>query len=154
MHVLKVLARGITASIALAALAAAGPALGGDPDPVAYSAEFEYGGGITFALVNKNPKVRDIEIDKISADCEGVDGRGQLDFTIFGKTPVLDTRRFAVFSKDPEGRGKVIVKGRFSRDFDHAKGTTRVYGSYRLNGVPGWTKCDSGKQKFNAIPSG
>jgi hypothetical protein len=148
----KVLARGIAALTALAALAAAGPALGGDPVPVSYFAEFEYGGEISFDLVNENPKVRDIEIEDISAACEGE--AAELDFIIFGKTPVLPDRSFAVFSKDPEGRGKAIVKGRFSRSFKRAEGSARMYGSYRLIGGEGWTKCESGKQKFVARISG
>jgi hypothetical protein len=138
--------------IALAALAAAGPAVGGDPIPVSYSAEFEYTGGISFDRVKENPKVSNIEIEDMLADCEGA--AAELDFSIYGKTPVLSDRSFAVFSKDPEGRGKAIVKGRFSPSFKRAKGSARLYGSYRLVGGEGWTKCESGKQKFVARISG
>src|SRR5687768_15925012 len=52
----KVLARGIAASIVLAALASACPALGGDPVPVRYQGALEYGGTISFSVVKKNPK--------------------------------------------------------------------------------------------------
>ena len=148
---LRVVARGIAALTALAALAAAGPAVGGDPVPVSYSAEFEYGGGISFDRVKENPKVSDIEIEDMLADCEGA--AAELRITISGKTPVLSDRSFAVFSKD-RGRGKAIVKGRFSRSFKRAKGSARMYGSYRLVGGDGWTKCESGKQKFVARISG
>ena len=131
----------------LAALAAAGPVLGGDPEPVPYSGELEDGGTISFTVVNKNPKVRDIDIEDIYARCER--SKALLSFFIFGKTPVLDNRRFAVFSRDPEGRGKAIVEGRFSKSFRRAKGTARLYGSYRLEGE-GWQKCETGKQEFVA----
>src|SRR5688572_30247536 len=134
----------------LAALAAAGPALGGDPEPVQYSGELEDGGTISFERVQgtRSQKVRNIEIRDISARCEG--DKARIDFTIFNKTPVLDNRRFAVFSRDSDGRGKAVLSGRFSRSFRRVKGTARVYGSYRLEGGDGWIKCDSREQEFVA----
>ncbi len=123
-----------------------------------YSATFEYDkppdGTISFQRVegNQHQKVRDIEIDDLEANCE--ENRVLLNFTIYNKTPVLDNRKFGVFSKDPEGRGKAIVEGRFSKSFRSAKGTARLYGSYRLTGGNGWYKCESGTQNFKATMSG
>ena len=144
----KALARGITGLIAAAALAAAGPALGGGSAPIPYYAEFEYGGEISFELKREKRKVRSIQIRRMSANCEGE--KAQLSFTIFGGTKLGAHRTFSVFSRDPEGRGKAVVKGQFSRDYLSAEGSARLYGSYRLTGGSGWTKCESGKQKFLA----
>ena len=153
----KVLARGITALCALAALAAASPALGGDPEPSTYSSStysssFGFGGTISFQRekANHNQRVHDIEINAIGADCEG--RAGELNYTILGTTKVLDDRSFAVRSKDASGKGKAIVRGEFSRKFKRAKGSARVYGKFLFQ--DGWSKCESGKQKFVATVSG
>jgi hypothetical protein len=153
--VLKILARGIAASCALAALAAAGPALGGDPVSKPFSATLELdgapGGTIEFVLdEGKKRKVHSISITAMVANCE--DNRGELDFDIYGHTKVLDDRSFAVRSKDASGKGKAIVRGKFSRKFKRSTGSARVYGKFLFQ--DGWSKCESGKQKFVATVSG
>jgi hypothetical protein len=149
----KALARGITASCVLAALAAAGPALGGDPVSTQYSAAFEYGGTISFVRDkgNHNQNVHDIQIEAISANCGG--RAGELNYSILGNTKILDDRSFAVRSEDGDG-GKAIVRGQFTRRFKTTKGTARLHGKFQLAGTEGPTKCETGKQKFKATISG
>jgi hypothetical protein len=116
-----------------------------------FSATFELGGTISFVLDRgANRKVHDIQITDITADCEG--SRGLLDFTIYGKTEVLDDRSFAVRSEDASGKGKAVVRGRFSRRLKRAKGSARVYGKFQFD--DGWSNCESGKQRFVAKPTG
>ncbi len=144
----KHLARGIAASCALAALAAAGPALGGDPVSTSFSARFELGGTIEFVLTeDKKRKVHSIAITDIMANCGG--NAAALDFDIYGNTKVLDDRSFAVRSEDGEG-AKAIVRGHFSRKFKRAKGSARLHGKFDLGTGEGRTQCESGKQKFKA----
>jgi hypothetical protein len=144
--VLKVLARGVAALTVLAALVAAVPAVGGNGER-RYAAEFEQGGSITFRLERgDNPRVRDIDIDRIYAACDGGKTAG-LQFAIAGSTPVLADRSFAVRSKDGQG-GKAVVRGRFSRNFRRAKGRARVYGKFLIGDTT--FNCDSGKQRFVA----
>lgn len=147
---LKVLARGIAALTVLAALAAAGPAVGGDR---AYSANFENGGTISFELNQGNrPRVHDISIKGITATCE--EGRnGYFIFDIYGWTPVLADRSFAVRSESEDGKAKAVVRGKFSRSFKRAEGTARVHGKLQDPEL-GWVRCDSDKQKFVAKLSG
>ena len=130
----------------LAALVAAGPAVGGNGER-SYAAEFEQGGSITFRLERgDNPRVRDIDIDRIYAACDGGATAG-LQFAVSGSTPVLPDRTFAVRSKD-DYRGRAVVRGRFSRNFRRAKGRARVYGKFLIGGTK--FSCDSGKQSFVA----
>jgi hypothetical protein len=143
---LKVLAWGVAALTALAALVAAGPALGGNGER-SYAAEFEQGGSIMFRLERgDDPRVRDIYIDGMAGQCE--EGNSVLlGFSISGSTPVLSDRTFAVRSKDAY-RGKAVVRGRFSRNFRRAKGRARVYGRFLIGDTT--FNCDSGKQRFVA----
>ncbi len=147
---LKVLVRGIAALTVLAALAAACVAMAGNTEPKYFAGEFDSepgSGSISFQLDRgKKPKVHDIAIDRIYADCADGSTAG-LRYTIDGNTPVLDDRSFAVRSVDGEG-GKAIVRGKFSRKFKSAKGTAHVYGKFDFNGTV--RKCDSGKQSYVA----
>jgi len=141
------LARGIAAGMTLAVLAAAGPAVGGGTEPTVYAGPFEAGGKISFRLAHSNdPRVDQIKIEGITAQCRG--GSGSLDFEIYGSTPVLADRSFAVRSEDGTG-GRAVVKGRFSRQFKRAVGTARVFGRFRFPGA-GSTRCNSEKQSFVA----
>jgi hypothetical protein len=155
--VLRILARGIAASCALAALAAAGPALGGDPVSKQFSANLKLdgtpGGTIEFVLDDgEKRKVHSISITAIVANCE--DNRGELNFDIYGHTKVLDDRSFAVRSADIDNpKAKAVVRGQFSRKFKRAKGSARLYGKFNLGGG-GLTDCESRKQKFKATVSG
>lgn len=159
MDVLKVLARGITAITALVALAAAGPALGGNPPSTSFSAQLEFDdrpeepdGTIEFVLDEGNKrKVHDIAITDMKANCGG--NAGELDFHIYGNTKVLDNRSFAVRSEDGEG-AKAIVRGRFSRKFKSAKGTVRLHGKFPVGAGGERTKCETGKQEFKATVTG
>ena len=152
MEVQKVLARGIAASCVLAALAAAGPALGGDPVSTSFSARFELGGTIEFVLdEGKKRKVHGIAITDMRANCGGKNA--ELDFSIYGNTKVLDDRSFAVRSEDGEG-AKAIVRGHFTPKFKSAKGSARLHGKFDLGSGEGRSKCESGKQKFKATVTG
>lgn len=144
---------------ALAALAAAGPALGGDPVSTPFSAQFEFDnepeepdGTIEFVLGSgRKRKVHDIVITDMKANCGG--RAAELDFNIYGNTKVLDDRSFAVRSEDGDG-AKAIVRGQFFRKFKRAKGSTRLHGKFLLEGDQSRTKCETGKQKFRAKMSG
>jgi len=140
----------------LAALAAAGPALAGDPVSTRFSGQLELGGEpsgtIGFVLdEDKKRKVHSIAITDMRANCGG--NAAELDFDIYGNTKVLDDRKFAVRSEDGEG-AKAIVRGRFSRKFKRAKGTARLHGKFDLGTGGGRTKCETGKQKFKATVTG
>jgi hypothetical protein len=143
----KVLARGIAAMTLVAALVAAGPAVAEEATPTGFSAPFANGGTIAFELVEKRrlSKVREIELKDVAANCEG--NAGQLSFSIYGATPVLADRSFAVRSES-EGGGKAVVRGRFSRRFTRAKGRARLHGRFEFQ--EGWSSCESGKQRFKA----
>ncbi|MDQ2675804.1 MAG: hypothetical protein M3Y34_03265 [Actinomycetota bacterium] len=145
------LTRGIAGLVALVALGAAGQAAAGNPAPASFSAPFESGGKISFELVRGQGerKVRAIEITDMAADCEG--RAGEIDFTIFGSTPVLGDRSFAVRSEDATG-GKAVVKGRFSRRFKRAAGIARLRGKFDVQ--DGRARCASGRQRFEAKASG
>ena len=131
----------------LAAFAAAGLAVGGNTAPTSFSAPFELGGTIGFELVEKQrlSKVREIELEGLAADCER--RAAELTFSIYGATPVLADRSFAVRS-ETKGGSKAVVRGRFTRRFARAKGTARLHGRFKLQ--DGWSRCESGKQKFKA----
>jgi hypothetical protein len=131
----------------LAALVAAGSAMGAGGKLKQFSAMFEYGGTISFELKKSRDgrKVRLISIDDIAADCEGQ--RGELEFVIKGSTPVLENRKFAVRSESTTG-GEAVVKGKFSPKFKRAEGTARVSGEFFFKEGP--ATCDSGKQEFAA----
>ena len=151
-YVLKLLARGIAASTVFVALAAAGPAAGGDPAKTRYSADFKYGDGtISFVRREANrPKVARIRIKGMLADCEG--SNVAVSYRIFGKTRVLSDRSFAVRSEDGEG-GKAVVRGEFSRGARRVNGTARVHGLIKLSDGSR-VSCESGKQAFKATISG
>ncbi len=141
------MARGITPAITLLALATAGIALGEGPHKAQpYKASFEQGGTISFQRHGgRAPTVDEIMIKDISVKCDP--GSGYLDFEIYGDTPVLDDRSFAVRSRDRTG-GKAKVSGRFNRRYTWAKGAARVYGKFQSGNTT--AACDSGKQKFTA----
>ncbi len=138
------LARAIAVGMALVALGAAGPAMGGGGEPQAFKGSFTGAGEISFRLERASSRTVDrITITGISAECRS--GSAELDYAIHGETSVLHDRTFAVRSEDGTG-GKALVKGRFSRRFKRAKGTARVYGKF----FDGSARCDSEKQKFAA----
>ena len=143
----KALTRGIAVLAALAGPGTAGLAVGEDPPPLRFAASFESGGTIGFELAQRDGdrKVRAIQIIDMAADCEG--RAGEIDFRIYGSTPVLGDRSFAVRSEDDSG-GKALVRGKFSRRFGRAEGVARLRG--RFNVQDGRARCTSGKQPFEA----
>src|SRR5690349_12906360 len=146
MTVPKVLARGIATSMTLAALAVAGPALGGTATETSFSGAFtDWEGNIYFTLRRGEQKqtVRDMRISRMRANCEGENA--YLNFLIGGATIVFDNRKFAVLAETRKG-GKAAVQGRFNREFTQAEGTVRLHGKFHFRGRPGRSKCETNKQ--------
>lgn len=131
---------------------AAGAATGEGQPPRTFAADFELGGSISFVLESgaMSQKVHDIEISKIRANCE--EQAAELDFVIYGNTKVLPDRTFAVRSETKNGRRKALVRARFSRDYQRAKGTVRVWGKFNFDGTT--RNCDTTKQEFVARVTG
>jgi hypothetical protein len=136
---------------ALAALTAAGPALGGSVKALQYEAKFEYGGKISFLRKETEPpKVARIKIRRIRANCEGTNVA--VTYRIYGNAKVRSDGSFAVYSEDGKG-GEAVVRGEFSANLEHVDGTARVGGMIKL-GDGSRVLCDSGKQPFLALITG
>lgn len=133
------------ATLALAALASASQSVAAGARE--YSGGLKENGTVTFRAEGGNLATVDkIRIEKIAVDCRA--GRGELAFTIFGDTPILGDRTFAVNAEDGTG-GKATVQGKFSRSMKRVRGSARVRGKFS-NGAKGSTRCDSGRQGFVA----
>jgi hypothetical protein len=136
---------------ALAALTAAGPALGGSAEALRYEAKFEYGGKITFLRKETEPpKVARIKIRRMSVNCEDV--HVAVTYRIYGNAKVRSDGSFAVHSEDGDG-GEAVVRGEFSADLERVDGTARIHGMIELSDGSR-VACESGKQPFVALITG
>lgn len=133
------------------AVALASPASAGER-PWRFAGELPQGGSVAFRLANPGaPVVRRLGMYEVAVRCE--EGSGVIArFEVGGRTRVRDDRTFAVRSADESG-GKARVSGRFSRDFQRARGVVRVFGTF-FDQAGDSTGCDSGKQEFEARRAG